>query len=46
MTTYPSKSGVNLNPQGCKAVEAERKAKGITEEMLERSRNASLKRPF
>jgi hypothetical protein len=39
-------AGLTLDPRGIAQVEAERKRLGITEEMLERSRNASLERPF
>lgn len=39
-------SGITINEQGAAQVAAERKRLGITEEVLERSRNASLERPF
>ena len=44
--TAPSQPPLALDPQGAAQVEAERKRLGITEADLERSRNASLKRPF
>ena len=41
-----SKNGIVLSPQGCVSVKAERERLGITDEMLERSRNVSLNCPF
>lgn len=39
-------TAVQLDPRGAAQVEADRQKLGITEESLERSRNASLNRPF
>jgi|GEM_PF-6404153 len=51
MTTSPSSQEPKVTPlviypAGVAQVEAQRKRLGITEEQLERSRNASLERKF
>lgn len=56
MQTYPnlfsaipdpkSWAGITINPQGCAAIEAERKRLGITPEVIERNQRLSLQRAF